>query len=442
MIITRQWRCVLVVLAFSAAAMMAAISNARAQSAQAVSFRDFMTKLETARAEDYIGQPNVTLKNSSTFYEMRSYLLSMYRNAQVKRSFALDDQTFDCVPTMQQPSVRLMGIKKIASPPPTSPSGSGASAAPELPAATDAFGNTQQCDSGTIPMRRITLEELTQYPSLREFFKKSPDSIMQTINGIQRSVPVTHRWSHAYQFVNNYGGLALHNVWLPPVATNKTEVFSLSQQWYTAGSGGSTQTAEIGWQNYPQKWGGQKAVAFVYWTADNYTSTGCYNLDCPGFVQTSSKHPLGARLHPVSTKGGQQYEEFFGYRFFGGNWWAAVGPNVKKSYWVGYYPGSLYGAGPMASYATKFDIGGETAGGNHWAPMGSGKWAVKGYQNAAYDRGIQYRDSNNNGYSPSLTPVTQPSKAYKCYSYTTPAYDGSTSWLTYFYFGGPGGKSC
>jgi hypothetical protein len=35
---------------------------------------------------------------------------------------------------------------------------------------------------------------------------------------------------------------------------------------------------------------------------------GCYNLDCPGFVQVNKKVPLGALLSPVSTYGAKQYE--------------------------------------------------------------------------------------------------------------------------------------
>jgi len=37
-------------------------------------------------------------------------------------------------------------------------------------------------------------------------------------------------------------------------------------------------------------------------------NTGCYNLVCPGFVQTSNKIALGSVLQPVSTYGGQQYD--------------------------------------------------------------------------------------------------------------------------------------
>jgi len=408
-----------------------------------VSFSDLMRSVNSARAENYMGQHSAKVRDAAEFAAMRSYLLTLYQGVGVSHSFALDDQVFDCVPIMQQPSVRQLGLSRIASPPPFSPSGAAtASAAPEKRPTIDRYGNFQECADGTIPMRRITLDELSRFETLREFFKKAPGSDSQSQEGQPPTTSVTHRWAHAYEFVDNYGGQALHNAWIPKVNTSATEVFSLSQQWYTGGSGSAVQTAEIGWQNYPQKWGGQKATMFVYWTADDYNTTGCYNLECAGFVQYSSKHPLGTALTPVSKSGGAQYEEYFGYYLYKGEWWAAVGGSAKTSYWVGYLPVSIYKGGQMSNYATEFDIGGETAGETHWAPMGSGQWAKTGWQIAAYDRAIQYRDSSNNVYTPTLTPTTQGSNAYKCFSITNPAYSAGNGWLTYFYFGGPGGTKC
>src|SRR5208282_2010268 len=99
----------------------------------------------------------------------------------------------------------------------------------------------------------------------------------------------------------------------PKVKNSLTEVFSLSQHWYLAGSGGHFQTAEVGWQNYPGKYGVDKPVQFVYWTADDYSATGCYNLDCPGFVQTESTLHLGAGFPHYSVNGGPPVEIGMGY---------------------------------------------------------------------------------------------------------------------------------
>lgn len=40
---------------------------------------------------------------------------------------------------------------------------------------------------------------------------------------------------------------------------------------------------------------------------DAYTKTGCINLLCSGFVQTTTKFSLGAAIEPVSRAWGEQY---------------------------------------------------------------------------------------------------------------------------------------
>ena len=84
------------------------------------------------------------------------------------------------------------------------------------------------------------------------------------------------------------------NLWRPPMGAN--QIFSLSQHWYVGGSGGGLQTLECGWQVYPQFYGDNYAHLFTYWTADNYNTTGCYNLTCGAFVQTSSSFAPGMAL--------------------------------------------------------------------------------------------------------------------------------------------------
>lgn len=44
-------------------------------------------------------------------------------------------------------------------------------------------------------------------------------------------------------------------------------------------------------------------VYFVYFTANDYASTGCYDLDCAGFLQTNPSIALGAPVTPCCTLG-------------------------------------------------------------------------------------------------------------------------------------------
>jgi len=41
---------------------------------------------------------------------------------------------------------------------------------------------------------------------------------------------------------------------------------------------------------------------------DSYKSTGCFDLTCSGFVQTSNTVALGGGINPISSDSGTQYE--------------------------------------------------------------------------------------------------------------------------------------
>jgi hypothetical protein len=42
--------------------------------------------------------------------------------------------------------------------------------------------------------------------------------------------------------------------------------------------------------------------------ADGSHSTGCFDLTCPGFIQTSNEIALGAAIYPISIPGGLPYQ--------------------------------------------------------------------------------------------------------------------------------------
>jgi hypothetical protein len=137
------------------------------------------------------------------------------------------------------------------------------------------------------------------------------------------------------------------------------------------------------------------------------------------------------------------------WKYYEGNWWLLLNPGGGSWTDVGYYPGSMYGSGPLASgKASLTEFGGEVCngpnGGNdctnpNWPQMGSGNFASAGWQQAAYQNDLFYINSSGAGINSSLTPVTESSK---CYSANfTPASSGG-SWGSYIYFGGPGGYEC
>jgi hypothetical protein len=414
------------------------------------SFQDFVKSLSSQKLETRRAKPEARVESAEAVEAMRQYLLNLYQGIDAHHTF-LDggDQIIDCIPIEQQPALKGSG-KSIATPPPALPPTQLPSyPAPDFdrqprpvpppqlsPDAKDKFGNQMWCPAGTIPIPRLTLEQLSRFRSLQDFFQKAPGGgrLPTGIESHKKSAALesTHKYAHALQLVNNVGGTGALNVWKPVIGPN--QVFSLSQHWYVGGSDAGLQTAECGWQVFPQKYNTDEPCLFIYWTADDYQNTGCYNMDCSAFVQTNSSIVLGGTL-AFSTPGpSTQFEYTMGFFFSDGNWWFYLNNQA-----VGYYPGSLYRGGALSSgNATVVDFGGETVGTGTWPPMGSGAFASAGFGQAAYQRAIQYYPPSGGVVSASLS-MQQPSP--QCYTIQITS-SSDASWGTYFFFGGPGGTNC
>ena len=275
--------------------------------------------VHSARHADFRNKAGARVKNSKSFSRMQTHLLERYRDVEVLHSFEdANGVVFDCIPVEHQPSLKDQN-RVIAQPPrlPTRPARPAEATendkkavlqSPLNPDQKDKYGNVMLCPPGTIPLQRTTLEELTRCETLESFFKKSPFGSERPVCQPEAvaAAPPTHRWAHAFQQVLNYGGHSFLNIWDPTI--DPSQVFSLSQHWYMGGSGANTQTAEVGWQVFPSLYQNTSPVLFIYWTADNYQQTGCYNLTGPGFIQTNNAWPLGGALSTISITAGQQFE--------------------------------------------------------------------------------------------------------------------------------------
>jgi hypothetical protein len=169
---------------------------------------------------------------------------------------------------------------------------------------------------------------------------------------------------------------------------------------------------------------------------DAYQETGCYNLHCSGFVQTSSRVAIGAAISPISSPGGRQFDItlLIWKDPRRGHWWLQLGSGGAL---VGYWPSSLFTH--LGTRAGMVQFGGEvvnarTAGAPHTATqMGSGRFPGEGYARAAYFRNVQVVDWDN-----SLVPAA----GLRLLADRPGCYDiaggSGGAWGTYFYYGGPG----
>jgi hypothetical protein len=423
------------------AATVALSSTAKAAGESSfVSFDAFIADVSKAPASGVAEGRAGAVRSSQAFDEMRSYVLNTYRGVKVDHSYLADGSYFDCVETKSQPSVQALNTSDIATPPAAgtggikSEAGAQSAASPLTLGLKDSYGNSVSCPLGTVPIQRISLDRLTKFATVQDFLVKGPPGGTEKSDIQPAAATPSRQYAHGYQNVTNHGGNSYLNLWNPEAN------FSISQQWYTTGSysADNLQTLEGGWIKYPDKFG-SRSVLFIFFTPDTY-KTGCYNLDCTGFVQTSSNWALGGAFSAYSSVGGQQYGFAMQWKYFEGNWWLFLGGagNLEA---VGYYPGSVYKGGALARSATSIDFGGEVApkADGTWPAMGSGHFASAGSGQAAYQSTIFYTATDESGVWASLTTSQT---APTCYTILyTPASSGSDSG-TYFYFGGPGGVSC
>jgi len=408
------------------------------------SLKVFIGSIQSAKFSDYSAKVASKVAHEAAFAEMKAHILNLYDKTEVQHSFVDESgAVFDCIPIEQQLSLRgSTGAIPKAPDLPKVMAGGGPQderkdaliASPLGPDRKDRHGNVMQCPPGTVPIRRVTLEDLTRFGTLQDFFRKGPRGAGRPPRAIEpATVPATHRWAHAYQSVNNGGGHSYLNLWDPSIGAN--QVFSLSQHWYVGGSGANLQTLECGWQVYPAMYGDTKPHFFTYWTADNYNKTGCYNLTCSAFVQIGSSFAPGMALGPTSVSGGSQYIIELAYWHTGGRWWlyfnGTAGSNV-----IGYYPDTLYKGGALASQATEIDYGGEVVGTTSFPPMGSGAFANAGWQKAAYQRTIGYWPPQGGAM---INAGLSASQSWpNCYTAQVDLY--GSPWFETLWFGGPGGN--
>ncbi|OMO78180.1 hypothetical protein CCACVL1_14589, partial [Corchorus capsularis] len=92
-----------------------------------------------------------------------------------------------------------------------------------------------------------------------------------------------------------HGGTALMGVFSPHLQYLQS---SRANIWVQNGPQSHLNSIEAGWAVHEILYNDPYTRLTAYWTADNFGTTGCYNLVCPGFVQIDSSVYLG-QSYPV-----------------------------------------------------------------------------------------------------------------------------------------------
>ncbi|KQQ80235.1 hypothetical protein ASF73_02790 [Xanthomonas sp. Leaf131] len=348
--------------------------------------REFKQFLETQVQLSYATR-GATAKviGPTAFAEMQRYVFNRYNGLTVLRSVQQDGKIFDCIPREQQPALRDGSTPAM---PPTISSNTGT---------VTPIDAAQRCDTGSVPLERIGLAEMSKHADLRSFLRGTTPSVIapKQADAAPAAASVTHYYSTVYldtAGTSVTGAGADLNLWAPALRS-ADETQTISQIWLVGDSASKqTQTLEVGWEIQPAAGWGNKPIIFIYSTQDGYVKTGCHNLDCSDFVQTSTRSVLGAQpVAGFSTAGGKQ--TMLGVEFqrnTDGNWWLRL-----DGEWIGYYKAALY-SGDLANGRVAYvSAGGEvsTDSGIASPRMGSGQFAAAGYRQAAFQANHFYRDA-------------------------------------------------
>ncbi|KAJ6914930.1 hypothetical protein NC651_017036 [Populus alba x Populus x berolinensis] len=251
------------------------------------------------------------------------------------------------------------------------------------------------CPKGTIPIRRIRRREL-----LRTNGRKSPEHLKGTdktaypgsaslrLNNSQR--PKSLSYSRKSFCKRPFKTHELDGFMLPE--------FTTAQIWLKSGAVNNFESVEAGWTVHPAEYSDARTRFFVYWTVDGYKKTGCFDLTCYGFVQTSTEIALGGAVEPDPTTT---------------NWWL-----VFHDIAVGYWPGSLFSL--LKHSATSVEWGGQVYSVNvrktpHTkTAMGSGNDAEELYGFACFIGQPRILDYSKSYKYPTFVAVWK--DEYNCYS--------------------------
>ncbi|XP_026384580.1 uncharacterized protein LOC113280137 [Papaver somniferum] len=287
------------------------------------------------------------------------------------------------------------------------------------------------CPQGTIPIRRDTRKHYRSTLSHKHHCSKYSHN--KTLNTLPPNVT---KDNHEYAVIKVQGGFlgaqAKINLWNPAVETRFE--MSTSQIWVVGGTiNDDVNGIEVGWHVHQPRYGDYQTRFFVLWTADNYKNY-CTNLECPGFVHTSSDVALGCNFTEISIFNGDQKDATFSIHLDQNteNWWVSV-----QGIPVGYYPSSLFTQLSKKAEAIIFggEIYNEKSKGRHTSTqMGSGHFASEGgFGISSFFNHVQVVDENNKSKDPEdAKPFISNLNCYdlKIDNTHTNGYS--------FYYGGPG----
>ncbi|GMJ08706.1 hypothetical protein like AT4G23365 [Hibiscus trionum] len=333
---------------------------------------------------------------------------------------------YDCVGLYEQPAFqhRLLKNHKIQMRPSynANPTGNGTSDNSIDVVLTDS------CPAGTVPIRRRSAEELSRARALFRQQFRSFDKSTKNIPGFAYAGLAT-RYEATTVYYGAGGMVSINN---PAVTSGQLSASVISLE---GGSPDQYSIIRVGWMVNVDLYHDNNTRLYTVWgQVKSGQMTGCYNTDCPGFVQTDPSIALDMPLGPISIVRGPQYyiKLSVAQEKSTGNWWLKYGDDEKP---VGYWPSSLFAS--LVNGAPALRWGGMVASTTGQLPaMGNGD---NGEIHSAHFRQLVLQYDAGTSLNGSIA-VTLDVQQTKCYKSGNNFYKGEF-WGYSFYFGGDGGDA-
>ncbi|XP_024930926.3 protein neprosin [Ziziphus jujuba] len=304
---------------------------------------------------------------------------------------------------------------------------------------TQIWKRSGSCPKGTIPVRRTQKRHLLKTSTPIEDYGRKKQRYSYPVGKLNESKNLQVQLANhskailltlGYRYTGAKGDIRVYN----PFVESDDE-YSTSQICLVNGPYYDFESVESGWAVNPSVYGDRQTRLFVYWTADASKTTGCFDLTCPGFVQTSDEIALGAAIYPISVPNGLPYQITI-YIFkdpITSNWWMQYGENVN----IGYWPAELFKA--IRYNAASVEWGGEVYSKNvgrepHTATdMGSGQYPDYVFGSSGVIKRMRIRDNSPTLKFPEWVETF--TDEFNCYDVQ---YIGDYVEDPEFYYGGPG----
>ncbi|KAI3917375.1 hypothetical protein MKW98_027294 [Papaver atlanticum] len=265
----------------------------------------------------------------------------------------------------------------------------------------------ERCPSGTVPIRRITREDLVNV----KFFAKKVEPIMQTSVSAEEVIL-------GKKYFGGSASMSIHNLTVDP------DQFSTSQIWIVNSTRDEMNGIQFGIMKNPSVVGGNFPRLFGFWIVTNgHQVAGCYNMACQEYGQRS--YDVHIRVYRAQGNG---------------HWWLRMGATAEMSEDVGYWPNEIFTL--LRSSASVVRYGGIVGSMSQAStpPMGNGFLPqLQDSDTTAYMKLMKY--VNEAGASVDLDSYsvrTMNGTVPQCYNIMFAGQIGG-DWRNTIVYGGPGG---